>query len=120
MNGYLDWMLVDSPVPDELDPGQEDGDDVKDGEEEKEVEQRVPPTTVTLEGHMCQWSRRNPQVMLPYVRGISEQLRKDFKSFDMPAYFKLTNTLWQLLVWPKDKVEKWKLVGPVYVITCDK
>ena len=42
-----------------------------------------------------------------------------FRSFDIPAYFKLTNTLQQLLVWPKDKVEKGKVVGPVYDITCD-
>ena len=38
---------------------------------------------------------------------------------DILAYFKLTNTLQQLLVWPKDKVEKGKVVGPVYHITCD-
>ena len=42
-----------------------------------------------------------------------------FRSFDIPAYFKLTNTLWQLLVQSKDKVEKGKVVGPVYHITCD-
>ena len=57
--------------------------------------------------------------MLAYGRGISEQLRKVFRSFDIPAYFKLTNTLCQLLVWPKDKVEKWKVVSPAYHITCD-
>ena len=37
----------------------------------------------------------------------------------IPAYFKPTNTLQQLLVRPKDKVEKGKVVGPVYHITCD-
>ena len=35
------------------------------------------------------------------------------------AYFKLTNTLWQLQVQPKDKVEKGKVVSAVYHITCD-
>ena len=48
-------------------------------------------------------------VVLPYVRGISEKLRRVFRSFDIAAYFKLTNTLWQLLVWPTDKVEKGKV-----------
>ena len=58
-------------------------------------------------------------VVLPYVRWISEQLRRVFRSLDIPVYLKLTNNLWQLLVQPKDKVEKGKVVGPVYHITCD-
>ena len=58
-------------------------------------------------------------VVLPYVRGILEQLKRVFRSFTTPAYFKPTNTLQQVLVWPKDKVEKGKVVGPVYHITCD-
>ena len=35
------------------------------------------------------------------------------------THFKPTNTLQQLLVRPKDKVEKKKVVGPIYHITCD-
>ena len=58
-------------------------------------------------------------MVLPCVREVSEQLRRVFRSFDILAYFKPTNTLWQLLVRPKDKVEKGKVVGPVYHITCD-
>ena len=48
----------------------------------------------------------------------SEQLRRVFRSFDIPAYFKLTNALWKLL----DKIGKGKVAGPVYHITyenCD-
>ena len=45
MNGYLDGMLVDSWVSDQLDPGQEEGKEEKEWkEEEKEVEQRVAGT----------------------------------------------------------------------------
>ena len=58
-------------------------------------------------------------MVLPYVRGISEQLRRVVRSFDILAYFKPTNTLWQLLIQPEDKVEMGKAVGPVYYITCD-
>ena len=60
-------------------------------------------------------------MVVQYVRGISEQLKRVFRCFDIPAYFKLTNTLWQLLLLPTDKVEKGKVVhvGPVYHITCD-
>ena len=64
-------------------------------------------------------SKKKYLMVLPYVRGISEQLRRVFRSLDISAYFKLTNILQQLLIWPKDKVEKGKVVGPVYHITCD-
>ena len=88
-------------------------------DEEKEVEKRVPATTRVPEGPQVPGAKQKFLVMLPYVRGISEQLRSIFRSFNTPAYFKPTNTLRQLLVWPKDKVEKGKVVGPVYHITCD-
>ena len=34
VNGYLDWMLVDVWVSDQLDPGEEDWEEVNEGEEE--------------------------------------------------------------------------------------
>ena len=49
-----------------------------------------------------------------------EQLTRVFRSFDIPAYFKLTNTLWQLLIRAKNKVEKGKMVCPVYHTSCDE
>ena len=58
-------------------------------------------------------------VVLPYARGILEKLRRVCRSLDILAYFKPTNTLQQLLVWPNDKVEKGKIGCPVYYITCD-
>ena len=86
--------------------------------EGEEKEQRVPATTTAPEVPCVPVVKKYPVVLL-YVRGISEQLRRVFRSFDIPAYFKPTNTLWQLLVWPKGTVEKEKVVGPVYHITCD-
>ena len=64
-------------------------------------------------------TKKKYPVVLPYIRGISEQLRTVFRSFNIPAYFTPTNTHWQLMVQPKDKVGKWKVVGPVYHITSD-
>jgi len=58
-------------------------------------------------------------VVLPYIRGFSEQLRRVFKHYNIPAFFKPSNTLRQLLVRPKDKLDKDKVVGPVYHIQCD-
>ena len=37
----------------------------------------------------------------------------------MRVYFKQTNTLRQLLVRPKDKLDKERVVGPVYHIQCE-
>ena len=70
-------------------------------------------TTMTPEVPCVLVVKKKYPVLLPYVRGISGQLRKVFRSFDIPAYFKPTNTLWQLLVQLKDKVEKRKVVVPV-------
>ena len=106
---------------DQLDPGQDEGVDGTENVEEKdEVDQRVPPTTMAPEGPCAPVAQKKYLVVLPYVREVSEQLRRIFvRSFDIPAYFKLTNTLQQLLVCPKDKVDKGKVVGSVYNITCD-
>ena len=79
----------------------------------------MPATTKSTVGPWVPETKKKYPVVLPYVRGISEQLRRVFRAFDIPAYFKQTNTLWQLLVRPKDKVEKGKVVGQVYNITCD-
>ena len=57
--------------------------------------------------------------MLPYIKGVSEQLRRIYKSYNIPAYFKPANTLRQILVKPKDKTPKEQVCGPVYQIKCN-
>ena len=47
-------------------------------------------------------SKKSP-VVLPYIKGVSEQIRRIFKQYDIPIYFKPMNTLHQLLIRPKDK-----------------
>ena len=75
---------------------------------------------MSLVGPRVPVTMKKYSVVLPYVRGISEQLRRVFRSFDMLEYFKPSNTLQQLLVWPKVKGDKGKVVGPVYHITFDE
>ena len=60
------------------------------------------------------------QVIIPYIRGFSEELKRTFGGYGIPTYFKPTNTLRQLLVHPKDPVGKDKVVGPVYKISCEE
>ena len=51
---------------------------------------------------------------------ISEQMRRVFGKYIIPAYFKPTNTLQQLLVTLKDPMGKENVVGPVYKIKCEE
>ena len=63
--------------------------------------------------------KKKRAVVIPYIKGVSEQLRRVYKQYDVPAFFKPANTLRQLLVRPKDKLDKEKVVGPVYKISCN-
>ena len=47
-------------------------------------------------------------------------MRRAFGKYGIPTYFKPTNTLRQLLVKPKDPVNKENVVGPVYKIKCEE
>ena len=58
------------------------------------------------------------QIVLPYIKGISEALRRNFQKFGIRVTFKPTQTLRQFLVAPKDKTEKKDVTGPVYMIPC--
>ena len=50
-------------------------------------------------------------VVLPYIKGVSEQIRRVFKQYDVPAYFKPMNNLRQLLVRPKATIMKEGVIG---------
>ena len=60
-------------------------------------------------------------VVLPYIKGVSEQIRRVFKQYDVLAYFKPMNNLLELLVRPKAKIMKEEVIGAVglYHIRCE-
>lgn len=64
--------------------------------------------------------KKSPPVVIPYIRGVSEEIRRIMKQYNVQVFFKPVNTLRQLLVRPKDPLGKDRVVGPVYHITCDK
>ena len=63
-------------------------------------------------------SYKGTTVTLPYIEGTSEQLRRAFNSAGVPTAFKPQQTLRQVLVSPKDKIDKLKQSGTVYQISC--
>ena len=58
------------------------------------------------------------QVVIPYIKGFSEALRRIYGSYGIRGCFKPTSTLRQFLVAPKDKSEKKDITGPIYSIHC--
>ena len=99
-NRYPDWILH------ELKEGNSDEGEMKRSESVKE----------TLD------KERNKKipVVIPYIKGFSEQIRRVLGKDVIPTYFKPTNTLRQLLVKPKNHVDKENVVGPVYKIKCEE
>ena len=57
-------------------------------------------------------------VVLPYIKGTSEALKRAFQNYGVKVVFKPTQTLRQHLVSPKDKTEKKDITGAIYHIPC--
>jgi len=57
-------------------------------------------------------------VVLPYVKGMSEQTHRLFRKYKISTAMKPHTTVRQLLVHPKDKIDKDKSTGLVYQISC--
>ena len=59
-----------------------------------------------------------PHLTLPYVRGVSEVLRRLFTKRGYSVHFKPSNRLREMLVAPKDKLTTNSKCGVVYQIPC--
>ena len=60
---------------------------------------------------------KRKRVQLLYIRSVSEDLRIILKDYNRYMFYKLYNTLWQILVRPKDKTLKENACRVVYNIT---
>ena len=61
---------------------------------------------------------RSPPIALPYIKGLSENIQRLFRSHNISSYHKPFNTLRNNLVKPKDNIPKEQQCGVVYHITC--
>ena len=65
-----------------------------------------------------QEEEKQPLVVIPYVSGVSERIRKACERFNLKVVFKSGPTLRSLLTRVKDPLPKEKLAGVVYQIPC--
>ena len=61
---------------------------------------------------------RDPFIVLPYLEGLSQRLRRSLEGFGIEIIFKPHKTLRQQLVAPKHKSDPKDLSGVVYRIPC--
>ena len=89
-NGYLNWLInnVQHPNPPTADlttPNLTINDNSIPSVTQEEGETNTQPAR-----------KKKFPIVLPYIRGVSEQLRRTFKGYDVPAFFKPSNTIRQL------------------------
>ena len=50
-------------------------------------------------------------VVIPYIKGFSEALKRTYNTYGVDVYFKAIRTLRQILVSPKDRTDKKDITG---------
>lgn len=65
-------------------------------------------------------NKKRSNIVIPYVAGVSEKLKRIFNKHNIPVHFKPGNTLRQKLVHPKDKVPREKQSNVVYAVQCSE
>ena len=83
-----------------------------------------PPSSASFQSNHPFEHKRGVVKTLAYraktVVSEREDRRRVLGKYGIPTYFKPTNKLRQLLVKPKDPVDKENVVGPVYKIKCEE
>ncbi|XP_023255234.1 uncharacterized protein LOC111649770 [Seriola lalandi dorsalis] len=79
---------------------------------------RSRKNTNTEDAEKMKDKRRN--IVIPYVSGVSEKLRRIFNKHQIPVCFKPSNTLRQKLVHPKDKTPHNQKSNLIYAVKCSE
>ena len=84
-----------------------------------QVQQQAQTTDATTRSESGTTNGNKRKVMvLPYIEGISQALKRVNNTFDIKTYFKPQFTVRQMLVHPKDPVPKDEKPGVVYKMKC--
>ncbi|XP_060756880.1 uncharacterized protein LOC132867932 [Neoarius graeffei] len=63
---------------------------------------------------------KRKNIVIPYISGLSEKLRRIFYKHNIPVHFRPNNTLKQKLVHPKNRIPRHKQDNVVYAIQCSE
>ena len=64
--------------------------------------------------------KRKANITIPYIKGVSEKLRRILQDFNIGTNFKPYSTLRQKLVHPKDRVHKGVKADVIYRLKCEE
>ena len=78
----------------------------------------VAPTTTDRKALNKSKETIKARVPMPYISGLSEELRRIFRDHNCDLYHKPQNTLRQLLCCPKDPAKKEESTGSIYRVDC--
>ena len=118
-NSYTRWLLegADTPPPDQ--PVEEAVSENLPDLAPDQAGPRVHTENITVEPPDLEETKKRYPVAIPYMKGVSGQVRIVMKGYRLKVYIKPTNTIRQILVHPKDKVIKERVVCPVTHISYD-
>ena len=116
---YLSWLLygADTPPPDQ--PVVDGVEEVPPDPAPDQAGPSTPARNTVVEPPNLDKTKKRYIVVIPYMKGVSEQVRRVMNGYGLKMYFKPTNMFRQILVQPKDKVIKARVVYMVYHISCD-
>ena len=102
-NGYPAWLLEGADTPPPVQPAEEVEENSLDPAP-PQLRPKGPAETTVVDLPVPEKTKKGYPVVIPYVKGLSEQVRRVMRGYEVKVYFKPTNTLRQILMWLKDKV----------------